>query len=88
MSTTGRYFYHDPRTGRRFCIEPISERDQRQEEKTWTNGGIDQVRGGSIREDESIITAENGFTGITTLPPGVSPDAFIEALIRAEDREG
>lgn len=88
MSTTGRYFYHDPRTGRRFCVEPISDRDQKQEEKTWTNGGIDQVRGGSIREDESIITAENGFTGITTLEPGVSPDAFIQALIRAEEREG
>jgi hypothetical protein len=88
MSNTGRYFYHDPRSGRRFCIEPISERVQKQEEKTWTNGGINQVRGGSIREDESIITSENGFTGITTLPPGVSPDAFIEALIRAEEREG
>ncbi len=87
MSTTGRYFYHDPRTGRRFCIEPISERAQKQEEKTWTNGGIDQVRGGSIREDESIITAENGFTGITFLQPGVSPNAFIEGLIRADERE-
>ena len=88
MSNTGRYFYHDPRTGRRFCIEPISERDQKQEEKTWTNGGIDQVRGGSIREDECIITAENGFSGIATLPHGVSPDAYIEALIRGDEEEG
>ncbi len=65
-------------------MEPISERGQKQEDQTWTNGGIDQVRGGSIREEESIITPENGFTGIAVLPPGVSPDAFIQALIRAE----
>jgi hypothetical protein len=84
MSTTGRYFYHDPASGRRFCVEPISERSQKQDDKIWSNGGIDQVRGGSIREDESIITAENGFTSITVLPPGVSPDAFIQALIRGE----
>lgn len=82
MSTTGRYFYHDPHTGRRFCVEPISERDQKREDTAWSNGGIDPVRGGSIREDESIITAENGFTGITFLKPGVSPDAYIAALIR------
>ncbi len=84
MSTTGRYFYHDAKTGRTFCVEPVSFRAQKQEEATWTNGGIDTVRRGSIREDESVITAENGFTHITFLPPGVSPDGFIEALIRGE----
>ena len=84
MSSTGRYYYHDPRTGRRFCVEPISDRGQKREDVTWTNGGIDPVRGGSIREDESVITTENGFTGITFLEPGVSPDAFIEALVRGD----
>lgn len=81
MSTTGRYFLRDRRTGRLFCIEPLSERAQKLEDKQWSNGGIDQVRGGSIREEESIILPENGFTGITYLPPGTSPDAYIQALV-------
>lgn len=84
MSTTGRYFLRDRQTGRLFCIEPLSERAQKLEDKQWSNGGIDQVRGGSIREEESIIHAENGFTGITYLPPGTSPDAYIQALVNGQ----
>ena len=84
MSTTGRYYYRDPRSGRLFCVEPISDRDQKREDVTWTNGGITPVRGGSIREEDSMITPDNGFTSISYLPPGVSPDMFIEALIRGE----
>lgn len=84
MSTSGRYYYRDSRSGRLFCVEPISARDQKREDVTWSSGGIDAVGGGSIREEDSIITPENGFTNITRLPPGVSPDMFIEALIRGE----
>lgn len=87
MSTTGRYFYRDRKSGRLFCVEPISERAQKLEDRQWSNGGIDQVRGGSIREDESIILAENGFTGITYLPPGTSPDAFIQALLEGQAKD-
>jgi hypothetical protein len=78
---TGRYFYTDLKTGRRFCIEPISARNEKIEDKTWTNGGIDQVKGGSISEEDSIITEENGFKNITYIPAGMSPDSFIEQLI-------
>jgi hypothetical protein len=86
MSTTGRYFLRDRQTGRLFCIEPLSERAQKLEDRQWSNGGIDQVRGGSIREEESIIRAENGFTGITYLPAGTSPDAYIQALVGGQER--
>ncbi len=82
MSTTGRYFVRDRQSGRLFCVEPINRRDQKLDDKLWTNGGIDDVHGGSVREEDSIITSGNGFTGITWLPPGTSPDAFIEMLVK------
>jgi len=82
MSTTGRYFVRDRQSGRVFCVEPINRRDQKLDDVNWTNGGIDPVRGGAIPEEESIITPENGFTGITYLPPGTSPDSYIEMLLK------
>lgn len=88
MSTTGRYFYRDLGTGRTFCIEPVSDRGQKVDDQQWTNGGIDQVRGGAIREEESIITAENGFRNIAHLPPGVSPDGYIQTLLRGQTGTG
>ena len=82
MSTTGRYFIRDRQSGRLFCVEPINRRDQKLDDLIWTNGGIDAVRGGAVRDEDSIITPENGFTGITYLPPGTSPDAYIETLVK------
>lgn len=82
MSTTGRYFIRDRQSGRVFCVEPINRRDQKLDDVNWTNGGIDAVRGGAVRDEESIITPENGFTGITYLPAGTSPDAYVEMLVK------
>lgn len=86
MSTTGRYFIRDRQSGRLFCVEPINRRDQKLDDQQWTNGGIDQVRGGAVPEEESIITPENGFHNISILPPGTSPDAFVEMLVKGEAR--
>ena len=88
MSTTGRYFVRDHRSGRVFCVEPINRRDQKLDDKQWENGGIDLVRGGAVREEDSIITPENGFTGITWLPPGTSPEGYIETLLRGTGPDG
>ncbi|HEX2204196.1 MAG TPA: hypothetical protein VHG91_12890 [Longimicrobium sp.] len=82
MSTTGRYFVRDHRSGRVFCVEPINRRDQKLDDKGWENGGIDLVRGGAVREEDSIITPENGFVGITYLDPGTSPEGYIETLLK------
>ncbi|MBW3655249.1 MAG: hypothetical protein KY444_04030 [Gemmatimonadetes bacterium] len=84
MSSTGRYFIRDRQSGRVFCVEPINARDQKLDDKLWSNGGIDQVHGGAIPEEESIITPENGFQNITYLPPGTSPDGFIDTLLKRE----
>jgi hypothetical protein len=88
MSTTGRYFVRDQRSGRVFCVEPINRRDQKLDDQQWTNGGIDQVRGGAVLDEESIITPENGFKNITYLPPGTSPDGFIEMLLEGQAEAG
>ena len=90
--TTGRYFVKT-RSGRTFCVEPIAERNQKVDGQVFTNGGIggDEVKnkqlGGSIREEDSIITSENGFKTIFTLPPGHSPNGFIESLENCETIE-
>jgi hypothetical protein len=88
MSTTGRYYVRDRKSGRVFCVEPINRRDQKLDDLRWTNGGIDPVRGGAVPEEESVITPENGFVNIAYLPPGTSPDGFIEMLLREQDATG
>jgi hypothetical protein len=64
MSQTGRFWITDHKTGRRFCVEPISERSQPLNAQEWEAGGAEFVGGGAIRREDSIITEENGFTGI------------------------
>jgi len=88
MSTTGRYFIRDLRSGRVFCVEPINRRDQKLDDLNWSNGGIDPVRGGAVAEADSIITPENGFHGITYLPPGTSPDGYVEMLLNGPPAAG
>jgi hypothetical protein len=70
------------RTAASSSVAPINRRDQKLDDLNWSNCGIDAVRGGAVREEDSIITAENGFTGITYLPPGTSPDSHIEMLVK------
>jgi hypothetical protein len=67
-SETGRYYITDTKTGRKFCVEPIDVGGHR----TW--GDVDPAtkkltgdygdKSGAIKESESIITEENGFTDI------------------------
>ena len=65
MSKTGRYFVYDFKTGKlEKVVEPI--RDHKLERNAdW--GKTDTTNlpiGGSITEEESIITKENGFDDI------------------------
>lgn len=83
--STGRYFITTP-SGRKFCVEPIAERNQKIDGEVFRNGGTSgdgvksEQKGGAIRESESIITPENGYKNIVMLPPGHSPNGFVEAL--------
>lgn len=89
MSTSGRYYIVDEKTGRKFCIEPLHSRNEKETDVTFTNGGIcgNEVKGkpsngGSIREEDSIITEENGFKDIVTVGPYVSPEGYIDYIIK------
>lgn len=90
--STGRYMIVS-KAGRKFMVEPIAERGQKIDGHAFTNGGIsgDEVKnkqlGGSIREEDSVITEENGYKKIVTLPPGVSPNGFIEAILACDTIE-
>ncbi len=85
---TGRFYIKDLATGRTFCVEPIHERDEKATDIAFTNGGTDgkavknksKIQGGSVSEDESIITEENGFTNIHTFKG--SPDGFVSWLLK------
>lgn len=77
----------DLKTGRKFCVEPLIEDGER---KTWgdVNPATKEIEGhygkkhiGAIHREDSIITEENGFKNIIELPPGVSPDDYIQNLL-------
>jgi hypothetical protein len=88
--STGRYYVKDLKSGRKFCIEPLRDRNQKEDDVTFKNGGITgdsvkfhgEVKGGSITPDESIITPENGFKNIIITDKGVSPEGVIEQLLK------
>ena len=86
MSDSGRYFITDIKSRRKFCVEPIGD-----DRNNW--GDVDPVtkkltgdygkkHRGSIDESDSIITEENGFKNITTLKAGISPESYIENLLK------
>ena len=89
--SSGRYFVL--KSGRKFCVEPIAERNQKIDGQVFRNGGIggNEVKnkqlGGSIREEDSIITPENGYKNIMRLPAGHSPNGMIESLMACETKE-
>lgn len=82
---TGRFIVNSPRTGRTYYVEPVGD-----PHVEWgsINPGTDDLmvkkgwkkNKGSIEEDESLITTENGFSKIHNLRPGISPLAYIDML--------
>lgn len=88
MSKTGRYYVIS--NNRTFCVEPIDNTLGKNREH-WgdLNPATGKIEGnygdknlGAIHEDDSIITKENGFKNIIELKPGVSPDDYINKLLK------
>ena len=82
---TGRFIVKSIKTGHTYYVEPIDGGER----VDWgdLNPATKKLEGdygskhkGAIKESESLITEENGFTNITTLPPGYSPLEYIEEL--------
>ena len=92
MSTSGRFYVK--RGGRTFVVEPIDNSEGKGKPK-WGNlnpatgkieGDYGDKNRGSIHEDDSIITEENGFKNIVTLGKGESPLGYIDSLIKNEGK--
>lgn len=84
---TGRYMVTSLRTGKTYAIEPIGFPKERLKwgsiDPADPHGGLMHKKGdgkyrGSIDEEDSLITEENGFKNIRMLDPGTSPLAAID----------
>lgn len=82
---TGRFIVKSLRTGKTYFVEAIDTNQRNQ----W--GDLDPVTKkfsgnygkkykGSIKQEESLITEENGFDKIHTLGIGESPLSYIDKL--------
>lgn len=82
---TGRYFVHSIRTGKTYAVEPIGYHRSNWgsvypgDKELHHKKGDGKFRG-SVHENDSMITEDNGFTNIQMLPPGTSPHHAIEVL--------
>ena len=74
----GRFIVKSIKTGRKYYVETIGN----EHDSDWgdldpvtkkMSGGYGKRYVGCIKEKDSLITEENGFEKITTLPSGVSP---------------
>ena len=88
MSDSGRFYVKVD--GRTFYVEPIDS-TMGKGRKMWgdidpatktVSGNYGSKHLGAIHEDESIITKENGFKNIQSIPPGESPISYIEQLVK------
>jgi hypothetical protein len=82
---TGRFVVKSLRTGKYYFVEPIDNGER----LDWgdINPATKKIEGnygakhkGAVTEKESLITTENGFEKIVTIPPGYSPLEYIEFL--------
>lgn len=82
---TGRHIVTSHRTGRKYYIEPIGNgRPADWGSYNPSTGNIENKKGtgkftGSVREEESIITPENGFSNIHYVESG-SPYDVVSKL--------
>ena len=82
---TGRFIITSLKTRKKYYVEPIdngnkSEWGDLNPSTKKLEGDYGSKHKGSIKESESLITEENGFDNIVTLPPGYSPLDYIEQL--------
>ena len=82
---TGRFYIKSQKTGKTYCIEPVGDPhiswgDVDPSTKTLLKGTYGKKYIGSIDEEESIITKENGYINIQYTGIGASPISLIEEL--------
>ena len=82
---TGRFIITSLKTGKKYYVEPIDNGNKTE----WGDlnpctkkieGDYGSKHKGAVTDKESLITPENGFENIVTLPPGYSITDYIENL--------
>jgi len=82
---TGRFMVVSFRTGKQYAVEPIGNPHIKWGSIDPATGNLMNKKGagkyeGSINEEDSLITEENGFKNIKMLEPGMSPIEYINQL--------
>jgi len=82
---TGRCMVVSMRTGKQYAVEPMGNPHIKWGSVDPATGKLMNKKGtgkyeGSIKEEDSLITEENGFKNITMLQPGESPIAYIDRI--------
>lgn len=82
---TGRYVVRSFKTGYSYYIEPLDGGERRDfGDINPATGKIEGAYGekykGAIHPSDSLITEENGFKNIVLLPPGQSPEGYINGI--------
>lgn len=82
---TGRFIVKSKCTGKEYYVEPLdnglrSEWGDLNPATKKLEGEYGTKYKGSVSEKESLITKENGFNNIITLPSGVSPLEYIDKM--------
>lgn len=89
MSNTGRYRVIDLKTGKWVTVEPVNDKKNRS--RGWgdidpatktTTGNYGNKYEGSVEEENSIITKENGYEKIETTAVGESPTEKINEMLK------
>lgn len=81
----GRFYIKSIRTGKIYCVEAIDGHTPEWGSVDPSTGELVHKKGwlkytGGIKEEDSIITKDNGFKNIKDLPPGISPFDAIEKI--------
>lgn len=82
---TGRFMVRSFKTGYKYYIEPLDKGTKRKfgdinPATGKVEGNYGETYKGAIHPSESLITEENGFKNIVTLPPGQSPEGYIHMI--------
>ena len=82
---TGRFIVKSLKSGKTYFVEPIGDPHLEWGSLDPATKDLNNKKGwkkykGSIEENETLITKENGFDKIYELKPGQNPLGFIEIL--------
>jgi len=89
---TGRFIIKSTKTNRTYYVEPIGDPHVEWGSVDPSSNKLAVKKGwkknkGSVEENQSLISTENGFDKVHSLKPGISPLAYIKMLEEQYENE-